>query len=1034
MIICCSFICAEFSTRAAVAAPTREEVHAEIVSGDPAVAEKMARERWLEQQALHGSRSLEAVLALDDVVEVQLRRPDSQESEVFKLARSSFALKRAADAPLDAYAVSVGHLAAVAKRFGHPELFKEITRHARPLWHIEPGAYSKALAVAFNNLAFLAIAANRHEAALAFTDEALRHAQPEFRVTPKTKAAVLTNRGVALYSLLRFDEARRDLVEALNIKQSLPSVRPSEIRLTLAVLAGLEGDAGNLTEATDLSEQALQLTSGGPHQGPDVALLRCNTAILFHELGDNERAREHSEEGMRIASSISDGARTESHCRLVRGAIFEAAGELEKAEQDDAEAVRLRQKTLGESDLTTLQAQVHLAGVHAMRTRDAEARSTLLATAARLLRNEFVANDVVEELDAVARYLEGLGQPEAARRMARQALERSRRSKMQNQLLASTIMARLSRLELTLGNRTGARSLAREVERRGQELLGNALLGLPELGALRLAAARARGLDVLLALAEPAARPDRAAIEDAWSSVVRARAFVSDGLVERQKILLDSSSPERKELWDRLVRNQQRLAELKMANLSPDQRALAKQRASELEEEAGRIYRLLGERGVLMRHRTNQPGGVDLLRVLGSLPIDASLISYVRYETPMDHEPRYGVFVSGVGGSISQFLPLGPASKIDPLVAAWRATFSADSGGVAVASPQENLRTGSELRTAIWDPIAASIKNYRELHVVMDGQLSLVMLEALPDGGGGFLVDSAPAIRYSDAERDLLPAQQVATGQGLLYVGKLDYGAAPDRKEDGWSFWSWLGLRGNRSSCEDPIGRGFNELRSADAEREFHALERAWEQSKKADSAPDGSGMVLLVGREASRDRLREVVRGRRALHFSTHGFVADPDCNARSDAKPSGLLNPLHLAGLALSGANQARSRNPGEPLEGVLLADEVTTLDLRGVEWVTLSACDTAVGPSVRNEGVLSLRRAFLQAQAGSVVSSLWKVEDSVAADWMEIFYRERLKPDGSTAKAARIAQRTLLARRRAAGQSTHPFWWAGFVAVGR
>lgn len=35
--------------------------------------------------------------------------------------------------------------------------------------------------------------------------------------------------------------------------------------------------------------------------------------------------------------------------------------------------------------------------------------------------------------------------------------------------------------------------------------------------------------------------------------------------------------------------------------------------------------------------------------------------------------------------------------------------------------------------------------------------------------------------------------------------------------------------------------------------------------------------------------------------------------------------------------------------------------------------------------------------------------------------------------TAEAMRAAQRHVLSTRRAAGQSVHPFYWAGFVALG-
>jgi CHAT domain-containing protein len=62
-----------------------------------------------------------------------------------------------------------------------------------------------------------------------------------------------------------------------------------------------------------------------------------------------------------------------------------------------------------------------------------------------------------------------------------------------------------------------------------------------------------------------------------------------------------------------------------------------------------------------------------------------------------------------------------------------------------------------------------------------------------------------------------------------------------------------------------------------------------------------------------------------------------------------------------------------------------------------------------------------------------SLWPVEDRAAREWMQALYRARLEDRLSTAEAVRQASQTVLAARRAARRSTHPLFWAGFVAAG-
>ena len=52
-------------------------------------------------------------------------------------------------------------------------------------------------------------------------------------------------------------------------------------------------------------------------------------------------------------------------------------------------------------------------------------------------------------------------------------------------------------------------------------------------------------------------------------------------------------------------------------------------------------------------------------------------------------------------------------------------------------------------------------------------------------------------------------------------------------------------------------------------------------------------------------------------------------------------------------------------------------------------LSACDTAVGPTLGQEGVLNIARAFLLAGARSVITTLWAVSDATSTAVMRRFY---------------------------------------------
>lgn len=141
---------------------------------------------------------------------------------------------------------------------------------------------------------------------------------------------------------------------------------------------------------------------------------------------------------------------------------------------------------------------------------------------------------------------------------------------------------------------------------------------------------------------------------------------------------------------------------------------------------------------------------------------------------------------------------------------------------------------------------------------------------------------------------------------------------------------------------------------------------------------------------------------------------------------------SPLLLSGLALAGANRRAAAGPDDE-DGILTAEEVTALDLEGVEWAVLSACDTGLGQVKAGEGVFGLRRAFQVAGVRTVIMSLWSVDDQAARQWMRALYEGRLQKHLGTANAMHDATLSILRERRARGQSTHPFYWAAFVAAG-
>jgi hypothetical protein len=102
------------------------------------------------------------------------------------------------------------------------------------------------------------------------------------------------------------------------------------------------------------------------------------------------------------------------------------------------------------------------------------------------------------------------------------------------------------------------------------------------------------------------------------------------------------------------------------------------------------------------------------------------------------------------------------------------------------------------------------------------------------------------------------------------------------------------------------------------------------------------------------------------------------------SDTPSGAARKPLLLAFLVLTGANRRAAAGPNEE-DRILTAEEVASLNLEGVEWAVLSACNTGLGEIKAGGGVMSLRRAFQIAGARTVIMSLWPVDDQATRSWM-------------------------------------------------
>lgn len=160
-------------------------------------------------------------------------------------------------------------------------------------------------------------------------------------------------------------------------------------------------------------------------------------------------------------------------------------------------------------------------------------------------------------------------------------------------------------------------------------------------------------------------------------------------------------------------------------------------------------------------------------------------------------------------------------------------------------------------------------------------------------------------------------------------------------------------------------------------------------------------GAIVLVRREATKPRTREVIGPQSVIHLATHADLDEAD--------------PL---GSALLFRPEGRDT-------GRLEVQEIFGLDLHA-SLVILSACETSLGKLTHGDEVIGLTRAFIYAGTPTVISTLWQVDDRASYELMRAFYQQ-LRAGESKAEALRRAQLTTLEK------YPHPYYWAAYELTG-
>jgi CHAT domain-containing protein/tetratricopeptide (TPR) repeat protein len=492
------------------------------------------------------------------------------------------------------------------------------------------------------------------------------------------------------------------------------------------------------------------------------------------------------------------------------------------------------------------------------------------------------------------------------------------------------------------------------------------------------------------------------------TTLLRNKGIVLDSLLEDRLAADASNHPRQHEKVARLRTAKERLLQLSLeAPPSADADVLKKrdlERNSltvEVEElEAGLAREVAG------LGRARRALSATVPQVQAVLAPDESLIELVRYQHYLGktkNEPRYGAVVISQGTE-PKWVSLGAAAEIEKNVRLYQRTARGETSEAVCAAVLHAL----ELQ--IWRPIEKALSGQTKKIVISpDGALSFVSFATLLREDDRFLSEKY-SVRYVASGRDLLRQGQPPASNEVDVYADPDFG-----KKSSAPFPS--------DSSATPAQRS---VTVQDLERlSFPSLPGT---AREADGLKRRAGELarVFVGANATEKELRET-KSPRVLHLATHGFFlpeTDPgrgsgDAVGQEKNRKGKLENPMLRSGLVLSGAQNtlsgwAHGEVPATENDGIVTAEEVGGLHLEGTELVVLSACETGSGEARAGEGVMGLRRGFIQAGARNLVMTLWPISDDTTVQIMFDFY-DAFFQNISAPQALANAQRDWLVKLR-------------------
>ncbi len=345
----------------------------------------------------------------------------------------------------------------------------------------------------------------------------------------------------------------------------------------------------------------------------------------------------------------------------------------------------------------------------------------------------------------------------------------------------------------------------------------------------------------------------------------------------------------------------------------------------------------------------------------------------------------------------------------------------------------------SDISSLIWQPLRQELNNIKNIYFAPAGDLYSIPIESAPAiDGDGIMSDHYNIYRLSSTRELAITNEQISKDAviygGLLYDTSIDQLALdmtkyPQKRTRDFSFSISIdSIRSREVVNVIPYLPGTKIEVNTIASIISNFNSEDFKVHIYTDSIGTEASFKALSGTHI------------RVIHIATHGFYYAPnDPIANQNEFLIKLENELGIksnledkiltrSGLFFAGADNKFLGDyiPEGVEDGILTAQEISMLNFKGLELVTLSACQTGQG-TITGEGVFGLQRGFKKAGAKSILMSLWKVDDEATTLLMSEFYKHWISGN-SKYKSFELAKSKL----RNSPQFHNPYYWAAFILL--